>query len=124
MNPEVLLVLSTFPDQATATRIAREIVTEQLAACANITAPVQSIYRWQRKVEEAVETMVFFKTTPERFEELERKLRSLHPYDVPEIIALPVTDGAPDYLRWVNESCSAAPQPQDDKADSFVGGGT
>jgi len=106
MIPDVLLVISTFPDAETAGRIARELVIEKLAACANIAQPVHSIYRWQGKVEDASETMVFFKTTPQRFARFQAKLRSLHPYDVPEIISLPVPDGLPDYLRWVSESCS------------------
>jgi periplasmic divalent cation tolerance protein len=105
MTPEVLLVISTFPDAETAGRIASELVTEKLAACANIAPSVQSIYRWQGKVEEASEAMVFFKTTAGCFEQFQIKLRSLHPYDVPEIIALRVADGLPDYLSWVEESC-------------------
>lgn len=106
MVAEVLFVISTFPDAATARRIATQLVTEKLAACANLTAPVQSIYRWEGKVEEAQETIVFFKTTPERFDLFQSTLRSLHPYDVPEIVALRVTDGLPEYLRWVGESCA------------------
>ncbi len=103
---DVLLVLSTFPDGETAGRIARVMVEEKLVACANIIGPIQSIYRWQKKVEEASETMVFFKTTTERFERLQTRLQTLHPYDVPEIIALPIADGLPEYLRWVSESCA------------------
>lgn len=106
MAAEILLVLCTFPDAETARRIARELIETKLAACANITAPVQSIYRWAGKIEEASETMVFFKTTPERFDRLQTKLRALHPYDVPEIIAWPLRRGLPEYLNWVSESCS------------------
>ena len=106
MSPDVLLVISTCPDAETAQRIARELVTENLAACANILPAVQSIYRWQGKVEEAGEVMAFFKTTETRFAALQAKLRASHPYDVPEIICLRVADGLPDYLRWVVESCA------------------
>ncbi len=109
MIPEVLLVISTFPDAETARRIAHELVMEKLAACANLTPPVQSIYRWKGKLEEAAETMVFFKTPTARFEEFQVKLRSLHPYEVPEIIALRIADGLPDYLRWVEGCCSSPP---------------
>ena len=104
MADEILLAISTFPDAETATRIARKLVTEKLAACANIGAPVQSIYHWQGTIEEAQETMVFFKTTAARFEEFQGRLRSLHPYEVPEIVALRIAEGLPDYLQWVAES--------------------
>lgn len=106
MANEVLLVLSTFPDVEIARSISQTLVTEKLAACANILPAVQSIYRWQGKVEEAGEVLVLFKTTTSRFAELQTKLRSQHPYDVPEILALRVADGLPDYLQWVGESCS------------------
>jgi periplasmic divalent cation tolerance protein len=104
---ETLLVISTFPDVETAERIARELVTQKLAACANIgTAPVRSIYRWQGKIEDAAETMVFFKTTAGMFDALRDQLRSMHPYEVPEIVALKIADGLPDYLQWVHDSVS------------------
>ena len=101
---DVRVAFCTFPDAETALRIVREIVDLRLAACGNVLPQVHSVYRWQGKVEEGTETMVFFKTT--RFEELQAKLRSLHPYDVPEIIALSVADGLPAYLQWVEECCS------------------
>jgi periplasmic divalent cation tolerance protein len=99
MAEEILLTISTFPDAETATRIARQLVTEKLAACANIGSPVQSIYHWQGKIEEAQEMIVFFKTTAARFEEFKGRLQSLHPYEVPEIVALKLADGLPAYLR-------------------------
>jgi periplasmic divalent cation tolerance protein len=104
MADEILLAISTFPDAETATRIARQLVTEKLAACANIAGTVQSIYHWQGNIEEAQETMVFFKTAAARFEGLQTRLRTLHPYEVPEIIAIRVADGLPEYLQWVAES--------------------
>ncbi|MDQ6622985.1 MAG: divalent-cation tolerance protein CutA [Verrucomicrobiota bacterium] len=103
---DVLLALSTFPDAPTAERIARTLVNEKLAACANMTAPVRSIYRWQGNVEEAAEILVFFKTTAAVWEKFAARLRELHPYETPEIIALPITRGLPEYLRWVGESCA------------------
>ena len=107
MADEILLGISTFPDAETAVRIAEQLVTEKLAACANITAPVRSIYHWEGKLEKTEETMVFFKTTQSRYERFERTLRSLHPYAVPEIVCLRIAAGLPDYLRWVERSCEA-----------------
>jgi len=101
MVEEVLLALSTFPDVETARRVARELVNEKLAACANIVPAIESIYRWQEKIEEGNETLVFFKTTAARSAAFQEKLKSLHPYDVPEIICLPIAEGSPEYLRWV-----------------------
>jgi periplasmic divalent cation tolerance protein len=106
MNEEVCLALSTFPDIETARRIARQLVTENLAACANIVPAVESIYRWQGKIENAEETLVFFKTTTTRYAAFQDRLKSLHPYEVPEIICLRIADGLPEYLRWVSENTS------------------
>lgn len=106
MADEILLAISTFPNVETARRIAETLVAEKLVACANITAPVESIYRWEGKIEQASETMVFFKTSSATFADLETRFRELHPYDVPELIALPITGGLPDYLRWVAASCA------------------
>jgi periplasmic divalent cation tolerance protein len=106
MDQETLLVCSTFPEIETARRIARQLVTENLAACANIIPAVESIYRWQDKIENAPETLVLFKTTAARYDAFQDKLKSLHPYEVPEIICLHIADGLPEYLRWVSEGCS------------------
>jgi periplasmic divalent cation tolerance protein len=104
MSDEVVLAFSTFPDVETARRIARELVTENFAACANVIPKVESIYRWQGKIEQGDETLVLFKTTAARFAAFEEKLKSLHPYDVPEIISCKIEAGLPDYLRWVTEN--------------------
>jgi periplasmic divalent cation tolerance protein len=104
MADELLLVLSTFPDVATARRIGRQLVEEKCAACANILPQVESIYWWEQKVESANETLVLFKTTADRYEALQTTLRQLHPYDVPEIIAVRIEQGLPEYLRWVSEN--------------------
>ncbi len=106
MADEILLALSTFPDAETARQVAEQLVREHFVACANILPGVQSIYHWQGKVENATETMVFFKTTAMRLPALQAKLKALHPYDVPEIVAVRVSDGLPEYLRWVSENCS------------------
>jgi periplasmic divalent cation tolerance protein len=106
MNEEACLACSTFPEIETARRIARQLVTENLAACANIVPAVESIYRWQDKIENAQETLVFFKTTAVRYAAFQDRLKSLHPYEVPEIICLRIADGLPEYLRWVNAGCA------------------
>jgi periplasmic divalent cation tolerance protein len=105
MGEQALLALSTFPDAETARKIVKAIVDLRLAACGNIIPEVESIYRWQGKVESNRETLVIFKLTLDRYSEFEQKLRSLHPYDVPEIICFKIDNGSPDYLRWVSESC-------------------
>ena len=105
MAEKILLVLSTFPDAEIAHRISKELVSERFAACANILPSVESIYRWKEKIESGNETFVFFKVSEERQSAFKDKLRSLHPYDVPEIIFVPVTSGLPEYLRWVAANC-------------------
>jgi len=104
MADEILLAFSTFPNIETARRIARQLVTENFVACANIIPAVESIYRWQGKIEAGNETLVLFKTTAARSAAFQEKLKSLHPYDVPEIICLRIADGSPEYLRWVAEN--------------------
>jgi len=104
MSDEVVLAFSTFPDVATARRIAGELVTGNFAACANVIPKIESIYRWQGKIEQGDETLVLFKTTATRFTAFEEKLKTLHPYDVPEIICTSIARGWPPYLEWVRES--------------------
>src|SRR5437763_4136295 len=105
MAEKILLALSTFPDRETAQRIANQLVTEKFAACANILPSVESVYRWKEKLETGNETLVFFKLSEDRQPPFQEKLRSLHPYDVPEIIFVVIADGLPEYLRWVSDSC-------------------
>ena len=107
MAEKILLALSTFPDAETARKIANQLVAEKLAACANILPSVESIYRWKEKIESGNETLVFFKLSEDRQAAFQEKLRSLHPYEVPEIVFVPVASGLPDYLRWVAESCAS-----------------
>jgi periplasmic divalent cation tolerance protein len=108
MSEKILLALSTFPDAEIARRISSLLVTERLAACANIFPSVESIYRWKEKIESGSETFVFFKVSEDKQTAFQDKLRSLHPYDVPEIIFVPVAGGLPEYLRWVSENCGQA----------------
>lgn len=105
MPEKILLALSTFPDGEIARRISNQLVTERFAACANILSAVESIYRWKNKIESGNEILVFFKITEERQTAFQDKLRSLHPYDVPEIVFVPVEGGLPEYLRWVSDNC-------------------
>jgi periplasmic divalent cation tolerance protein len=105
MAEKILLALSTFPDAETAQRVSKQLVTEKLAACANILPGVESIYRWEEKIESGNETLVLFKLSEDRQSAFHEKLRSLHPYEVPEIIFVPVSGGLPEYLRWVVENC-------------------
>jgi periplasmic divalent cation tolerance protein len=98
---EVLLVLTNLPDRATAERVAASLVTEGLAACVNMLAECTSIYRWQGKIERASEIPLLIKTTRAAYPRLESALRKLHPYELPEIIAFPISAGLPEYLNWV-----------------------
>ena len=100
-----LLALSTFPDIETARRIANQLVTEKLAACANILPAVESTYRWKDNIEKGNETIVLFKLSQDRQSAFQDKLRALHPYEVPEIIFVRIDSGLPDYLRWILASC-------------------
>src|SRR5262249_28960439 len=102
-----LLAFSTFPDAETARKISNQLVTEKFAACANILPGVESVYRWKEKIETGNETLVFFKLSENRQAAFQERLRSLHPYEVPEIIFVPLANGLPDYLRWVAESCAS-----------------
>src|SRR5947199_10842958 len=108
MSDNVLLALSTFPDHETARRISTELITGNFAACANILPAIESIYRWQEKIETGNETLVLFKVSEDRQSAFQAKLNSLHPYEVPEIIFVPVSGGLPQYLRWVAENCGQA----------------
>ena len=105
MSQEILLALSTFPDAETARKISNQLVTEKFAACANILPAVESIYRWKEKIESGNETLVLFKLSENRQSAFQEKLRSLHHYEVPEIIFVPVSSGLPEYLHWVVENC-------------------
>lgn len=106
-----LLVLSTFGDADTAARVARTLVEERLAACVNLVPSVRSIYRWQGAVCDDAETLAIVKTTAERYPQLAARLTELHPYQVPEILALPVAAGHPPYLAWLAAEVDALAQP-------------
>jgi periplasmic divalent cation tolerance protein len=98
------IVMVTCGTMTEARRIARRVVAYSLAACVNIESPVESVYTWKGKVEKAREYLLLMKTTAKRLAELEREVRRLHGYDVPEFIALKVTEGSASYLAWLSSS--------------------
>lgn len=96
-----LLVLTNLPDRALAERIADDLIGQRLAACVNILAPCRSVYRWHGEVQHDEEHPMLIKTSAERYAALEQALRAAHPYELPEIIAVPIERGLPAYLAWV-----------------------
>jgi periplasmic divalent cation tolerance protein len=98
---EIRLILCTFPDAASARQIGTVLIEKQLAACVNLIPGVESVYRWQGKVESAAEVLAVFKTSAAVFPDFERELAKLHPYEVPEIIALEPTAVAEKYAAWL-----------------------
>ncbi|MGA2463129.1 MAG: divalent-cation tolerance protein CutA [Thermodesulfobacteriota bacterium] len=101
--PECIVVFVTCGSEEEALKIAHSLVEERLAACVNLVSPVRSIYRWEGKIWDEKEWILFIKTQKERFEELEKKVKSLHSYSVPEIIGLPIVEGSSSYLQWLLE---------------------
>jgi periplasmic divalent cation tolerance protein len=99
-------VTTTLPDRAAAERLATVVVEERLAACAQVHGPISSTYRWEGAIERSTEWFCHLKTTAARQPELQARVRELHPYEVPEIIAVPILDGNPDYLSWIELTVS------------------
>lgn len=106
-NP-VLLVLTNLPDADSAEKLAQAVIAQRCAACVNILAPCTSVYHWQGHTETAQEIPVFIKTTAGAYAGLEATIRAHHPYELPEIIAVPVSAGLPAYLHWVHEETARA----------------
>jgi periplasmic divalent cation tolerance protein len=98
---EPLLVITNLGDIHSARILARTLVERRLAACVNMLPGVQSVYRWRDAIEEEAEVMLLIKTTAGRYAELEQTLKALHPYELPEIVALPLGAGLPAYLEWI-----------------------
>jgi periplasmic divalent cation tolerance protein len=96
-----LLIWTNLPDRPSAESLARELLQRRLAACVNILPAVHSLYRWQGRIEEATEVAVLIKSVQARYAELEQAVRSMHAYEVPEIIAIPICAGLPAYLDWL-----------------------
>ncbi len=99
-----IIVITNAPDRAIAEKIARALVDQKLAACVNILAGCSSVYRWQGKVETADEVPLLIKTRSEIYPEVEAAIKKLHPYELPEIVAVPVAQGSSEYLEWINAS--------------------
>ena len=106
MSHDYVIVLTTLPADADGAAFARELVEARLAACVNLSAPMESIYRWEGTVEVEAERQLVIKTSRERVAALWDRVRELHPYDMPEFLVTPVVDGNDAYLRWVAESTS------------------
>jgi periplasmic divalent cation tolerance protein len=104
MVHEYVIVLTTLPGDADGAAFARAIVEERLAACVNLLAPMESVYRWEGAIERETERQVIMKTSKDRVVALWDRVRELHPYDVPEFVVLPIVDGNDAYLRWIAES--------------------
>lgn len=98
---EYFQVITTLPDEAAADRIATRLVEERLAACAQVLGPASSTYRWKGRIEQAAEWYCNLKTTKTRLSALKERIRELHPYEVPEIVAIRIQDGDGEYLRWI-----------------------
>lgn len=103
-DPQVRIVLTTIGIEADAAGLARALVDERLAACVNILPPMTSVYRWKGTIEQEPEHQILIKTTADRVDALQTRLRQLHPYEVPEFLVLEVSSGAAAYLAWVRES--------------------
>ena len=101
---DYIVVFCTCPNLETSEKIANHLIDNKIAACVNITSPVSSVYLWQGTVERDTEYLLIIKTKIQLFEKLEKEIKSLHPYTVPEIIALPIILGSKDYLSWIDEN--------------------
>lgn len=103
MNSHFIVVLVTCGTEEEALQISHALVEERLAACVNLASPLRSIYRWEGKICDEREWLLIIKTRMDRFEEIEKKVKSLHSYSVPEVIALPIVQGSASYLQWLEE---------------------
>jgi periplasmic divalent cation tolerance protein len=103
---ETIVVLTNMPDRAAAERLAQDLVERRLAACVNVLAECTSIYRWKGAVEKAKEVPVLIKSRAALYDALERAIGELHPYELPEIVALPIVRGFPPFLEWVTDGTS------------------
>lgn len=104
IQTDEIVVFITTPNEELAVAIARSLVETRLAACANLIKGIRSIYKWQDRIEDDAEVLMIVKTRRELFDPLQSKVKELHPYEVPEIIALPIIAGSDDYLKWLRES--------------------
>lgn len=105
---DVIVVLTNLPDRGAAQKLAQELVAQRLAACVNVLAECASVYRWKGAVENATEVPVLIKTRAARYAEVEAAIRRLHPYELPEVLAVPVVRGSKEYLDWVAGETAAS----------------
>ncbi|WP_065187698.1 divalent-cation tolerance protein CutA [Shewanella woodyi] len=103
MQDEFLLVMTSCPTSELATKVAQALVGSKLAACIQVSAPVTSIYEWQGEICEETEFNLQIKCLALNYSEIETQIKQLHPYEVPEIIAVPISNGLPDYLKWIHD---------------------
>ena len=108
MAGAAILVITQLPDRASALAVARSLVESRVAACVSVGAPVESLYHWQGKIETAEETPVIVKTQQSRYGDVEAAIRAKHPYELPEIVAIPVVEGLAPYLQWIVDETAAA----------------
>ncbi len=106
-----LLVITNLPDRNSAEKLAETLIEERAAACVNVMQACRSVYRWRGQLERADEFPVFIKTTEEAYPRLERLIRERHPYELPEIVAVPIEQGLPAYLAWVAEETGGPDAP-------------
>ena len=104
MRSDFIIVLTTWPADQDAESFAKTLVSDRLAACVNVLPPMRSIYTWKGAIESADERQVVIKTTRTRLSELEQRIKNLHPYEVPEFLVLPITEGSKTYLTWLADS--------------------
>ena len=104
MNTKFIILYCTVPDQQTAEMISKNLVEEKLAACCNIVPGLKSVYRWEQKIQTDDELLLIIKTRSTLYAEVETQIKDLHPYTVPEIIALPLINGSVEYLNWMDEN--------------------
>jgi len=110
MDEDIIQVFTTTEKKEDAERIARALIDAKLAACVQIMGPIESTYRWKGKIERTAEWFCFIKSTQKMYPELESAIKKEHPYEVPEIIAVPVSGGSADYLEWLKSSVKDRPQ--------------
>ena len=108
MDDAAILVLTQLPDRASALALARALVEARLAACVSVGAPVESLYHWRGEIETALEVPVVVKTAARRYAAVEAEIRARHPYELPEIIAVPAIDGFEPYLGWIAAETGSA----------------
>lgn len=98
---EAVLIISNFPDEKSAMQLAEALIHQHLAACVNVLSPCVSVYRWQGKIESAGEIPVLIKTQRQHYDRVEQLIKMMHPYELPEVIMVPITGGLPAYLQWI-----------------------